>query len=154
MSKEIAVALCVECAITEDDEQFTEGSGLAVFGANSLGEQMGYKPGSFSSDDCLGAAQMMAERVAESLEWAEPPSVIARMERGGALVKAVVNPGCVGEEDWEAFTASFAKMCVFYGAKTVHLAQGVSLDGLLRERLAPSAGAPERASRALKASKA
>lgn len=150
MSKEIAVALCVECAITQDDEQFTDGSGLALFQAGELGAQMGYKPGAFTQDDCLGAAQMMAERVAESLEWAEAPSVTSRLERGGSLVKAVVNPGCVGDEDWDAFTQAFAKMCAFYGAQTVHLARGVSLEGLLRERLAPAGGAAGRPARALK----
>lgn len=145
MSKKIAVALCVECAITQDDEQFLEASGLAVFGSESLGLQMGYRPGSFTEDDCLGAAQMMAERVAEALPWAEPPMATARMERGGALIKAVVNPGHVGDEDWTAFSEAFAKICALYGAETVYLAPGSSLEQLLHEKLS-AAMAPEASS--------
>lgn len=154
MKKEIKVALCVECVLTEDDEQFVDASGLAVFGANGLGEQMGYKPGSFTEDDCLGVAQMMAERLAEALEWAELPSANARLDREGGLITAVVNPGSIGEEAWGAFKQSFIEMCAFYGGESVFIAEGRSLQELLSDKLAAASVAAAPRSAHAKAPKA
>lgn len=136
MKNKISVALCVECGIREEEEgEQAEMAGMALFAGESLSAQMGYKPGVAGVDDYLGIAQMMAERLAEALNWDTPPMVDTRLERDGLLIRAVVNPGFIANEAWESFVEAFQEICAFYENSEPVFAKGYTLTELLDDQL-------------------
>lgn len=111
---------------SEEGDRLAPAAAGARFRLDDLAAQLGYKPGAAGDDDALGLAQMLVERVADSLDWAEAPWTISRID--GDCARGMMGPGAIAPESWAALVESFQNVCEFYGNHSTRSVVGETIE--------------------------
>lgn len=111
---------------SEEGDRLAPAAAGARFRLEELAAHLGYKPGVAGDDDALGLAQMLVERVAESLDWAEAPWTLSRID--GSSARGIMGPGAIAPESWAALVESFQNVCEFYGNHSMRSVVGTTIE--------------------------